>query len=353
MVIGGPTGTEAGERARHRLQVTIEDMRGRLGAAEHEAKLVAIEHSRAIAALEDQLARARVESPSDDDDDYLRVHCVGCNLGLLSGVLADMTVAGLPYDKALGTIRSDSTTAAALASLRENQTSCSLVVGADGRPLGVLTLTDAVVALLSREFTGADQPVSRAVRSYAVVKPTTSLRLLLKYFRRGYDYICAGDANLVSQGSVLRFINIHLARNPDDAASLKGLTAEASMAQFSGHMQMSDTSSLADTLRYLVASELRSLVLVGNGRSSAVFSLSDVKHLSDPASLMDRPTLDVLRDANGQIRPVVSCHPSTSAVDVLAIMVAQNVHTVVVADEDGRFAGMVTTASLLASICES
>lgn len=289
-------------------------------------------------------------SAASDDDEYMQVRVCGSTVSLASGALGSTTVDQLAYDQSVGTISPGASLSEALAALAPHHAGCLLVCDEGGRGKGVLTMTDTVVGLLVDPY----QTVAHVARTYSAVRPTTTLSAVLSYLERQYDYISVGNTQLVSQGSVLRFFNAHVACTPEDGDCLRGVTARDCIEPQSAYRRRTSCTALfGDTLRYLCESGLRSLVLVDEeDRPKAVFSLSDVKRVDRPEQLLNRSALEVLTSCGEpstqcETRPLVQCGPDRGAIDVMATMVAQNVHAVLVMDGE-QFLGVVSVASLLA-----
>lgn len=289
-------------------------------------------------------------SAASDDDEYMQVRVCGSTVSFASGALGSTTVDQLTYDQSVGTISPGASLSEALAEFVSHHAGCLLVCDEGERGKGVLTMTDTVVGLL----VDPDQTVACVARTYSAVRPTTTLSAVLSYFERQHDYISVGNTQLVSQGSVLRFFNAHVACTPEDGDCLRAVTARDCIEPQSAYRRrMSCTALFGDTLRYLCVSGLRSLVLVDEeDRPKAVFSLSDVKRVDRPEQLLNRSALEVLTSCGEpstqcETRPLVQCGPDRGAIDVMATMVAQNVHAVLVMDGE-QFLGVVSVASLLA-----
>jgi CBS domain-containing protein len=300
-----------------------------------------------------------VDQTDDDDDDYLHVQCYAGlqSAGAVAEILDSTAVGTLPYDRVVVTIPSDALMTSALQMLGGG--SC-LRVTADGQELGVLNVVDAAVFLLQREFAVvAGEPIARALRACGSVGPLTTLRSAVRYFARGYDYITVRGKSdcLVSQASVLRFLHQHHAsgagRLPDLQAAdcLIGRTAEV--------MTRPADDPVRRTLRHMISNEIRAVSLMRDKNVVAVLSLSDVKCVAATdnlaplrTELLDKSAVEFLRISRRNGRPVnelVACGLETPVDQVLELMVTAAVHTVVVLD-DGRYAGTVTTASLLSGL---
>jgi CBS domain-containing protein len=356
-----PLPTETRE-LRESLMELFEEVRG----LRVQMRLVNETHARRCQSYEDEIEDLKAGRSNgsctpdivsdDDDDNYLHVHCFGSER-LLSGVVGETQMAHLPYDRAVGTVGSSMLISAALETMVEKSLSCLRVTGSDGRFVGVLTVNDAVVFLLHAEFAVVGQPVRDALRTCGSVSPTTTLRQVVGYFKSGYDYISlrGDDERLVSQASVLRFINQHLAEITEDRTALAGVTAACMMVP---GMSRPANQKLRHALQYMLGCAYRSVALLDEDGTTvvAVLSLSDVKRavrLVTPSEHLDMTSLDFLTLSRSGGRPVgeVVCVTSnSSAVDLLSRMVREEVHSVVVCGLNRSFEGTVTTGSLLVAM---
>lgn len=341
--------------------------------AAHLGELLLLENR--ISTLEQALREARQptrdpvesgavhESEGDEAADFLVVQCFGdC---LFSGRLGETRVGDLPYDRVVGSVSHDALMTDALQILTTQSASCLRVLGPHQKFLGVLNITDVAVFLLQAEFAVVSRPVGDVLRTCGSVSQSATLRQVVRYFQRGYDYITVrgSDDRLMSQASVLRFINQHLVEGKGSDGSNEASLGTLQAAECTSTLPRVDlmrptTEPIRATVGHMVASGIRSVSLVDTEeRVTAVLSLSDVKRMAgiDASNddLMAMDAITFLQRSRQDSRPVdhvVGCLPTTPATAVLSMMVEEGVHAVVVWDKDGRFRGTVTTGSLLSAI---